>query len=346
MQGRSKSVEREVSTSDTTVKKHRKTLVTVDVVIPAFNEGSCIEGVLEDVIAARQEDWFKIQNIYVISDASADETDDIVRQAARRDPRIRLVRKQERKGKNDSINLAFSITSADIVVFIDADVRLANEYSIAKLVQRFRDGEAALVQGGLVGACPGFTFYPAEQAAYFDWILVDKIRRQKAVSWWSIDGRVEALSRDFYQHLALPSSLADDQFIFYSCIQQGRKFMWADDAIFYYGPPESIADFSHQWSRYSFYTKQSRQYFGEELIGRDMSVPRLRRTIVSSILRHPLCGLMWLLCYAISRVEFMLGIGFDKYEHGLYWSESSPLKAQIKDFTGSEVLENPGLREY
>ncbi len=31
---------------------------TVDIAIPAFNEGSCIDGLLNDVIMARQGNWF------------------------------------------------------------------------------------------------------------------------------------------------------------------------------------------------------------------------------------------------------------------------------------------------
>ncbi len=340
MLDRGTSAGREVVIPDKTAEKLLETVATVDVVIPAFNERSCIEGVLHDVIMTRQDDWFSIQNIYVIS-VSTDETDDIVQQMAAKDRRVKLVREPERKGKNGSINLAFSIVNADVIVFIDADVRLANEYSIAKLVRHFRNGKTALVQGGLVRPRPGFTLNPAKQAAYFDWILVDKVRRRKAISWWSIDGRVMALSRDFYQQLVLPSYLADDQFIFYSCIQQGRWFVWADDAIFYYGPPESIADFSHQWSRYFFYTNKSRQYFGKELIGRDMSVPGLWRTIMSSLVRHPLCGLMWALCYAISKIEFVLKLNFKSYERGFFWTKSRPLKIQTEDVTGAKVPGDP-----
>lgn len=313
-------------------------VVTVDVVILAFNEARCIEDVLHDVVMARQDDWFQIRNIYVISDASTDKTDGIVQQMAARDGRVKLIRKPERKGKQDSINLAFSITNADVIVFIDADVRLASEDSITKLVQHFHNSNVAVVQGGLVRPRPGFTLNPAKQAAYFDWLLVDKIRRRKAISWWSIDGRVMALSRDFYQHLVLLPSLADDQFIFYSCIQQGRQFVWADNAIFYYGPPGSIADFSHQWSRYFFYTSKSRQYFGKDLVDRDMSVPGLWRTILSTFIRHPLCGLMWLLCYAISKVEFMLRVDFEKYGHGFFWTKSKPLENLRQGVTQAPVL--------
>jgi len=305
-----------------------QTTATVDIVIPAFNEGSCIEGLLNDVVMAKQDNWFEIQHIYVISDASTDQTDHIVQQVATRDQRVKLIRKHERKGKQDSINLAFSISSADVLVFIDADVRLASEHSMLKLVQYFRDGMTALVQGGLVRTRPGLSLNPAKQAAYFDWILVQRIRRQKDMSWWSVDGRVMALSRDFYQYLSLPYSLTDDQFIFYSCVQQHRKFVWAEDAIFYYGPPESIADFSHQWSRYFFYTNKSHQYFGEDLIDKDMSVPGLWRTIMSTIIRHPFSGLMWVLCYGISKVEFMLGVDFGEYERGFFRTRSKPLRIQ------------------
>ncbi len=321
-----KSLTTEVLPSATSRRQLLQARITVDIVIPVLNEGSCIEGLLHDVMRARQHDWFQIQNIYVISDASTDQTDDVVQRVTNRDPRIKLVRKKERKGKQDSINLAFKVINVDVVIFIDADVRLASEHSIAKLLHHFRDGKTALVQGGLVRVYPGFTLHAAKLAAYFDWILVDKIRRRKAMSWWSIDGRVMALSRDFYRNLTLPLSLADDQFIFYTCIQQGRKFVWADDAIFYYGPPESVADFSHQWSRYFFYTKESRQYFGKDLIDRDMGVPGLWQTILSTFLRHPLYGLMWVLCYAVSRVESMLGVNFHKYERGFFWTKSSPLK--------------------
>ncbi len=79
----------------------RELVVTVDVVILAFNEGSCIEGVLNDVVMARQDDWFQIQNIHVISDASTDQTDGIVQQMVARDGRVKLIRKPERKGKQD-----------------------------------------------------------------------------------------------------------------------------------------------------------------------------------------------------------------------------------------------------
>lgn len=252
----------EVLPRDTTRETPLQARITIDVVIPAYNEEDFVGDVLRDVMAAKQSDWFRIENIYVISCASTDQTDDIVRQACREDKRVELVRKAERKGKPDSINKAISLTQANVLVFIDADHRLGDKDALVNLLRYFHEGQAALVQGGLVRVRPGFTLNPVKYAAYFDWILADKVRRQKPVSWWTISGSVMALSRDFYQHLVLPLSQADDQFIFYTCIKEGRKFVWAKDAVFYYGSSRSIGDFGKQWSRYYFYTNKSRREFG------------------------------------------------------------------------------------
>ena len=73
--------------------------MTIDVVIPAFNEESCIEGLLHDVMMAKQPEWFQIPNIYVISDASRDQTDNVVQQIAASDQRVKLIRKQQRGGQ-------------------------------------------------------------------------------------------------------------------------------------------------------------------------------------------------------------------------------------------------------
>jgi len=304
----------------------------IDIVIPAYNEEDFVGDVLRDVMAAKQSDWFRIENIYVISDASTDRTDDIVQQACREDKRVKLVRKAERKGKPDSINKAISLTQADVLVFIDADHRLGDEDALVNLLRYFHEEQAALVQGGLVRVRPGFTLNPVKYAAYFDWILADKVRRQKPVSWWTISGSVMALSRDFYQHLVLPLSQADDQFIFYTCIKEGRKFVWAKDAVFYYGPSRSVKDFCSQWNRYYFYTNKSRQEFGRELIDIEMRVPRLGRTIVSSILRHPLCGLAWALCYLVSKIDYRNSRHFEEYERGFYWTKSAPLRITCNRF--------------
>lgn len=302
------------------------TTITVDIVVPAYNEEDCIGELLDDLRTVKDESWFKVETIYVISDASTDTTDEIIQRAAADDVRIKLHRKPVRAGKTDSVNLAFSMSHADILVFIDADVRLAGPDTIARLLAHMRDEAVSLIQGNLVRSQRRITpLSLAKQAARFDSILAESLRRQKPISWWTIDGRVMALRRDFYLTLQLPQGMAEDQFIFYSCHAQGRRSIWADDAIFYYGPPESLADFSHQWSRYFYYTEKSRRYFGKKLVDSDMAAENLWSKIISQVKRHPLAGTAWLVCFAASRLEYLLRIGFDEYDQGLYRTESRPV---------------------
>jgi cellulose synthase/poly-beta-1,6-N-acetylglucosamine synthase-like glycosyltransferase len=309
-----------------TLPKHKSSVITVDIFIPAFNEEVCIHDLLHDLLRSNEDSWFQIHHIFVISDASQDRTDEIVQEVANTEPKVKLIQKPERKGKQDSINLAFASSQADVIVFLDADVRLGSQYSLSNLLQHFRHGKVGVVQGGLVRLPSGFSLNPVKRAAYFDWVLVDRLRRQKPLSQWSVDGRVMALSRHFYHHLVLPYSLADDQFLFYSCIQQGKRFVWARDAIFYYGPPRSLADLCHQWSRYFYYTERSRQYFGKELVDTEMGYSGLWRTILATVSQHPWAGITWLICYSLSKIEFRMQVNFKQYVQGLFWTKSITVK--------------------
>lgn len=300
--------------------------LVVEVVVPVFNEEACIGDLLSDLMGVPDGEAFMIGHIRVISDASTDATDSIVQHASERDNRIRLTRKTERQGKTDSVNLAISSSDADVLVFIDADVRLARPDALEQLLDSFSDGSnTALVQGNLVRSERRITKSLAKQASRFDSLLVAEVRRRKPVSWWSIDGRVMALARSFYKDLVLPHDMADDQFLFYTCHQQGRKATWAEQAIFYYGPPETLADFSHQWSRYFFYTQKSLQHFGKDIVARDMAVPGLWRLILSMTQRHPFAGVAWLTSFGFSKAGYLLRLKFDQYEQGIYRTDSKPV---------------------
>ena len=51
---------------------------------------------------------------------------------------------------------------------------------------------------------------------------------------------------------------------------------------------------------------------------------------MSCLAWHPLCGLMWLVGFTISRVEFMLGVDFDRYNRGFLWTKSGSLEDTTK----------------
>ena len=92
---------------------------TVSLIISAFNEAAVLDAKLRN---ARALDYPPdLLQILVISDASDDGTDDIVRQHARDDLRIVLHRQLERRGKTAGLNRGIELTSGAVVVFSDAN---------------------------------------------------------------------------------------------------------------------------------------------------------------------------------------------------------------------------------
>jgi len=83
-----------------------------------------------------------LREILVASDASDDGSDDIVRSFAARG--VRLVRSDERRGKEHAQGLAIAAAGGDIIVFSDAGTDLPPE-SVGFIVERFRDDRVGAV---------------------------------------------------------------------------------------------------------------------------------------------------------------------------------------------------------
>jgi glycosyltransferase involved in cell wall biosynthesis len=105
---------------------------TLSFIITVRNEAGRILAKLEDTLAQAPAD----AELVVVSDASEDGTDEFVRSFA--DKRVRLVRQDERRGKEAGQKLGIEAARGDILVFSDVATRIAPG-SIAGLRRRFLD---------------------------------------------------------------------------------------------------------------------------------------------------------------------------------------------------------------
>ena len=290
----------------------------VDIAIPAYNEGFRISGILQDVVASIPCDWFQVRHIYVISDASTDQTEEIVRGFSKSDERVRLIQKPERKGKNDSINLAFEQSNADVLIMLDADIRLATDKVLQNFVEPIYTHRVGLVGANVLPDNAGPTFNPAILARRFDWQLECERRKRKPISYWSFYGRALAVSKDLFHGLVLPNSHADDLFIYHSCRRIGLEAAYAKDAWVYFEPPNSILDFMDQYSRFRFWIGKAREEFGSQLVKTDLEVPGMAGYVLSTFVQHPYWGMMWAGCELISFVAYLIRYRTDLLERGLY----------------------------
>ncbi len=176
----------------------------ISITVPVHNEAAVIAGTLERILeldypVARRQ-------ILVVSDASTDGTDDIVRRFAERG--VDLLRLAERRGKTAAENAARPYLKGEIIVNTDASVRI-HPQAVTHLVAAFADPSV-----GVASACDvsvanlDARINPGEQTyvGYEMWV------RELETKGWGIvgaSGCLYAIRRDLHMS-CMPEALSRD----------------------------------------------------------------------------------------------------------------------------------------
>ena len=114
----------------------------ITITVPAYNEARTIGATLTRLLALDYPE--SLRQIIVISDASTDGTDDIVRGFA--DRGVELLRQPTRQGKSAAENAVFAHARGEIIVNIDA-ATLVWPASLKALIREFSDPTVGVVSG-------------------------------------------------------------------------------------------------------------------------------------------------------------------------------------------------------
>ncbi len=117
-------------------------LPLVTITVPAYNEVASIAATIERLLATDYP--AHLRHILVISDASTDGTDDVVRKYE--DRGVELLRMPKRRGKTAAENAARTAVRGAIVINTDASVRVHPE-ALRPLVAAFTDPEVGVASG-------------------------------------------------------------------------------------------------------------------------------------------------------------------------------------------------------
>ena len=120
---------------------------TVTLTVPVYNAAGSIRATLEEL--TKLEYPRERLQLLVLSDASTDGTDDIVREFAGRG--VELLRASERRGKTAGENAAHDAARGEIIVNVDATV-IVPRISLQRLVRVFDDPSIGVASGRDVSA--------------------------------------------------------------------------------------------------------------------------------------------------------------------------------------------------
>lgn len=93
----------------------------VTVVLPVYNEESCIAGVLDELVSTLNAKLGRPYEILAVDDGSTDRTPELLRAAAARHPALRVLRLTPNAGQSVAFCEGFRAARGSIVVTLDAD---------------------------------------------------------------------------------------------------------------------------------------------------------------------------------------------------------------------------------
>lgn len=136
----------------------------ISITIPAYNEERAIRRTIESLLALDYPT--DRRQILIVSDASTDRTDAIVREYA--DRGVELLRMPERAGKTASENAAVPLLRGEIVVNTDATIRIPPD-SLKPLIRVFQDPTIGAASGRDVSVGDITAEHTAGESGYVDY---------------------------------------------------------------------------------------------------------------------------------------------------------------------------------
>ena len=211
----------------------------VSLLISCFNEEAVINEKLENALAV---DYPRDKlEIIVISDASTDRTDEIVREFE--DKGVQLIRQDKNLGKTCGLNLAVPIAKGEIIVFSDANAIYMPD-AIRKLVRNFYDEEVGYVVGEARYRDRKESPASQSESAYWELEMALKKMESNIHSVVGGDGAIYAIRRELYEELK-PADIND----FVNPLQiilKGYRGVYETEAICY---EESAGQFKKEFKR-------------------------------------------------------------------------------------------------
>ncbi|OGM25942.1 hypothetical protein A2627_02340 [Candidatus Woesebacteria bacterium RIFCSPHIGHO2_01_FULL_39_28] len=231
--------------------------------IPAFNEEANIGKLLKYLLAQRSS-GFEIKEIIVSSDASVDRTVSVIKSF--QDRRIIVIdNKGERQGIARGLNQIILKANGDILVTLDADIRIEDNEFLLKLIRPILQGKADLTSSAIKELVPNTRF---AKILNISMVLKDVLFKvfKNGDNVYTCHGLARAYSSKFYRGLNFPVSIGNDMYCYLACISKGYLYKYVSESVVWYKLPENFSDHQNQSLRFFVTQKEMEKIFGNEFV--------------------------------------------------------------------------------
>lgn len=201
---------------------------SVTAVVAVRNEKASLQRRVENLLEQHYPTaWL---DVVVVCNGSSDGSEEIARELARRNPRVRVLVSPAELGKAGAINMAVAESAADVIVFADARQTFAPDV-IRRLVDVMGDPSVGVVSGRLVVQR---TDLPSVEGVRRYWGLEMYLREAESRSGSVVQalGAIYAVRRSLFPSVP-PNLILDDVFVPMRIAMRGYRVVMAADAIGY-----------------------------------------------------------------------------------------------------------------
>lgn len=210
----------------------------VSVIVAGYNEAGCIGRRVENLLECDYP-AHKIE-ILIASDGSDDGTERVALEAAKGDPRVRVLPFTERRGKVNVLNDVCAQAKGEVLVLSDANVDFASD-TLQRLVARFQDPKVACVCGKLCFRTREGEAHTQSEGIY--WKLETWLKQHEGGRGVLLgaNGANFALRRDLWKGCP-PEIVVEDLYIPLRLLMDGWRVVFEPAALAYEDLPPALAD--------------------------------------------------------------------------------------------------------
>ncbi|MCU0679592.1 MAG: polysaccharide deacetylase family protein, partial [Planctomycetes bacterium] len=282
------------------MKTMNRRLTTVAIGLPAYNEEANIGHLLEDIYA-QAEDGFIIDRVIVASDGSTDRTAEIARNSGRK---TIVFDNPTRQGVAVRQNQILEYAEADILVILNADIRLFDRAFLRKIIEPVIREQADLSSGNYSAITPR-TWVGQALAVGLEMKNQVYAAYRQGDNFYTCHGTARAFSRRLYKRLRFKESIGEDAYSYFYVKSRGFKYAFAPAAVLHIYLPENRRDYLRQTVRFIKTPARAGRDFSPDLVASELKLPRLllARSLARSLGRNPFYTLVFLFLYGWARLS-------------------------------------------